>query len=153
MNNISDQFKTLDTDILFVNSDFIKTEDSINTYAAKLPYMFLNLFDSIEYKTGDKDGKFIRDEDGNLSIVGVTFFQSQGVQNIKDIRELVTFVLNIFGKTDDEWTDVDEWRISTGIWRGRIIFQDGIVFFTLDDLGKIRFELTNYNKFIKRLNS
>lgn len=151
MNNIIQELKEFDIDLLFANSDKIDETADTQTYHAKLPENFLGLFDSIEYKVGLRDGKFVRHNEFKIALLSVTFYSQNKSQNKNDIKNLVNTLMHLYNITDDDWTDIDSMRIDSGSWRGRTIIQKDIVYIGLNEHSKVTFELAIYNKFMETI--
>lgn len=124
-----------------------RTDGYLITHEYVFNQSFLGAFNRINFQIfKQENGQLLKDDKGKIKLVKVTFFNNNIISSVQMKNVVNSFMQYI--DNDDLWTDVDDMRIASGIWRGRTVLKDFTLFIRLDDNLGFIVELIGLNKFL-----
>lgn len=116
-----EDFSTLDLSALLDKSVFYKRHehaDKFNSieYECSLENLVLKTFDKIRIRLGWEEKELKQDA---KSAIITTFLRKDRKMTMQQTAYVVNTVAKICKVHDDNWTNADEMRINSGVWRGR----------------------------------
>ena len=110
---------------------------------------FLGAFDTLNFLVGKPEN----DSSEKLKIASATFWNQFGELTHQQMEYVVNSLMVLCDITDDYWTNVDEMRVDSGVWRGRSIMSDVTVFIELDEIKGFKLTIIGMNKFMAKIAS
>lgn len=149
-------FSDLNYNDIVEKSIFINKQNlDENLESVELEYTFdgilLNAFDVVRIKLGRRNGEFLKNDNNEIIFASATFYKKNKSLTMEQMQYVVDYILKVCGVEDDPWSEVDEMRINSGVWRGRILLADGKVFIILDDEFGFKIDIIGLNDFIKKI--